>query len=53
MSKLKLSLNVNTFELGVLMLKLKLALKVDAFEHRGINVNKAAPGRAREADRLG
>ena len=32
------------------MLKIKLALKVATFEHRGINVDKAAPSRAREGD---
>ena len=32
------------------MLEIKLALKVATFEHRGMNVDKAAPSRAREGD---
>ena len=49
MSKLELELNVDTFELGVLMSKLEL----DTFGHGGINVNIKAPSRVREGDRSG
>ena len=52
MLKLKLELNVNSLKLGVIMLKLELELNVNSFEHRGINVNIAAPGRAMEGDRI-
>ena len=51
MSKLELDLNVNSFELGAL--RLKLELNDDKIVHGGINVDKAAPGRVREGDRLG
>ena len=58
---LAMSINVETetvaqgwhFWTGGLMSKLELELNVNSFEHRGINVNIAAPGRAREGDRLG
>ena len=53
MSKLELELNVDTFELGVLMSKLELEPNVDKFGHGGINVNISAPGRVREGDRSG
>ena len=53
MSKLELELNVDTFELRVLMSKLELELSVDTFRHGGINVLIAAPARVREEDRSG
>ena len=51
MSKLELELNVDTFELGVLMSKLELELNAKTFGHGGIIVDIAAPGRVREGDR--
>ena len=44
MSKLKLELNVDRFELGALMSKHKLELNVDTFEHGGINVPQPPSG---------
>ena len=35
------------------MSKLELELNVDSFRPGDINVNKVAPGRARERDRIG
>ena len=43
MLKLELELNVDTFELGVLMSKLELELNVDTFGLGGINVGITTP----------
>ena len=43
MLKLELELNVDTFELGVLMSKLELELNVDTFGLGGINVGRTTP----------
>ena len=53
MSKSKLETYVDTFSQGALMSKAKLETYVDKIEHGGINVDTAAPGRAREGDRIG